>query len=107
MGLKQFFVGLVLLGTIGCSNGQYAVTSSSDNTFSRTISVDTETGKVWVYSQPGDDHFKAVKVDGLWTENLGETTHGKVSSSTPDFLPHFYHRTARTTGNNRKQEGPK
>lgn len=64
MRLKKVFVGLVLLGTIGCSNGQYAVTSSA----TQFLLVDTATGKAWRFRDM-DRGFQAVKVDGLWTDS--------------------------------------
>jgi len=63
MRLKQIFVGFVLLGAIGCSNGRYAITSHEN----RALLVDTSTGKVWRYFFRAPHGFRALPVEGLWT----------------------------------------
>lgn len=51
------------------------------------------------------DEFDAVS--GGQNRPIHSAYHETVWSSTLDFLPHFYHSTAQTTGKTREQEGPK
>ncbi len=72
MNCKQILIGLALLTTTGCGiiagnsgeTGKYALVSTPVNGSVQTLLTDTQTGKLWTYTQGG---FEPVSVRGLWT----------------------------------------